>query len=384
MRSEGGDSVAASIEDKRQLAAALRSARRVMPRIDARTVSHLGLWLTVTGTGLRLRAESEELLLEQQLPAATEGEGECVIAPAKLEAVVRHLDQGPVTLRLGSEALGVSSNRFHGALPLLDASQYHRPTDLAAETSSVVVSAAGVISGLQHVAFAQSTGEPSHMGASDVELRFTESEVRFLATDVVRVAIAEVDADLVYRAQAPRSSQTYHVPWSALIAGVPHLPRRGDLSIRTDGVMVELSGSGSAIRMRIGSGPFPSYQPMIERDQPNQVEMRTSDLVAALQRTGVIAAGHPNKVEVSIGDGKVTLSTLGSQIGAASEEVEAVTQSVTCKLAMPYDQLLAMAENLAGPTTVLVFSEVDKPCLVFSPDRPGFRYHVEPFVDRSR
>ena len=251
----------------------------------------------------------------------------------------------------------VSAKRSRFTLDTLPADDF---PDMKAEAFAVSfkIEGAKLLSLFGRTAFAISTEETRHY-LNGAYLHAVKAQLRAVATDghtLARITLDGLD-DL-------KSLPGVIVPAKA----VAFLPKAFapdcDLIVSVSETKVKITNGETVMLTKTIDGTFPDYERIIPRDPDKTLTVDRTAFEDALERVSIIGSERSRAVTLELLSGKLKLSIVNAEGGAAQEDLAAEHDADGFKIAMNYKYLLSILATADGPKVTFKFSDPSSPVLV--------------------
>jgi DNA polymerase III subunit beta len=305
-----------------------------------------------------------------------------VTAPAHtLHEIARKLPEGAeVGLSFSGEdpRLLVQAGRSRFNLPVLPAGDFPQMSTDGLATP-IAIDADELTRLIDRTRFAMST-EETRYSLNGLYLHVVAEagapKLRAVATDTRRLALAEMPAPEGY-------------------AGAPGviIPRKtvGEVRRLLDdaGETVTLAVSAQKVRFDFGDasltskvvdGAFPAYQAVIPHENRRVMMLDNALFASAVDRVATISTDQSRAVNLSIAQGRMTLSVRNIDASNATEELEADYDGAPLELGFNARYVLDVTAQIAGESAEFRFAENARgdPALVLDPTDAGVQYVLMP------
>jgi hypothetical protein len=105
---------------------------------------------------------------------------------------------------------------------------------------------------------------------------------------------------------------------------------------------------------------FPNYQRVIPKSQDHRLTVRREHLQAALRRVSLLVEEKSRRIQLSMSEGNLEISSSEGEIGMAKEQMPCEYQGPELTIAANYSYLLEPLKESAEENVALEFSEADK------------------------
>jgi DNA polymerase-3 subunit beta len=345
--------------DQKSLKKALALLKGVVPSKSSNPL-HTYVHLAVKDGTLSLRGTNGEVDLELSLPARADGEGEALVPGEVLFGLSEGTSGETVALELWEARLHLGAKSFRAELRVAPTAGY--PEFVFPEEGEEASLPAEVFLRGAQVRYAVSKEEYRAIFRG-VQLEFKEGGLRFVATDGYRLALYDLAHPFPFE-------KTVVVPNLSLglVLHILEAVQAEEVALRlAPGVLgLEVSGEVFSTRVaaRLMEGTLPGYEHAIPKEFVAQVLVETRALKGALERLEVLTDKENRRLDFTLGEGYLRVSTKGDS-GEGEEEVPAQVEgalnfSVNVRYLL---EALPKAERtllrLSGPVSPMVVTPGD-------------------------
>ncbi len=275
-----------------------------------------GVYLSAKGETLTIRATDMELAIEAVTPCDVVTEGEIVLPARYLTDLIRRIPYGNIELTVDYRSLvavvrwGKSKYDIHG----FSADQFPSLPDVDG-ASTFTADHLKLRELLRQTTFAAGHDE-SKPWLTGVLFKLRENRITGTATDGVRIAYAETDAD-----NPAGHSFSIIIPSRSLNELTRLLGGdEGELarvSVTSNQVFFDLGRV--RVISRLLEGQYPDVMRLIPQNYPTEVVLQRAEFMEALERATLIA--KDGTVKVGLGSDKVVITSNTPEVGQVYEEL---------------------------------------------------------------
>jgi len=275
-----------------------------------------GVYLSAQSNALTLRATDMELAIESSIPCNVIAEGEIVLPARYLTDLVRRIPFGDIELTADLRNFtatlrwGKSQYVIHG----FSAEQFPSVPDTEG-ASAFTASQVLLKDLLRQTTFAAGHDE-SKPWLTGVLFKLRENRLNGTATDGVRIAYAETDAE-----NPAGHSFSVIIPSRSLnelgrlLSGEAADTAR--IAVTANQIFFDL-GKVRVIS-RLLEGQYPDVMRLVPQNYPTEITLNRSEFLEAIERAALIA--KDGAVKIGLGDGRVTITSNTPEVGQVYEEV---------------------------------------------------------------
>jgi DNA polymerase-3 subunit beta len=264
---------------------------------------------------LRLTATDLEVGVRVSAPARVAAPGAVTISARKLLEIVKELPAAPLSIKVQENAwvalrCGGVSYKLVGLAP-----EDFPAVSPPQEAAWITVDGKVLRDMLAQTIFAVSHDE-SRYALNGVLLAFTDQEIRLVATDGHRLALA------VRRIGQGGGAVSGIVPRKAVqeIARIVGSGEEVEVAIGENQFVLRMPNV--LLMARLIEGTFPNYEQVVPRAHPHRVVMSGAALAAALRRVSVLSEERTKPVKFVLSPGVLKLSAYSPDFGEAEEQME--------------------------------------------------------------
>ncbi|NEQ53597.1 MAG: DNA polymerase III subunit beta [Leptolyngbya sp. SIO3F4] len=244
------------------------------------------------------------------------------------------------------------------------------------------VSAESILEGLRGALFATSSDETKQV-LTGVHVVAEPENLEFAATDGHRLAVVQSVDD-----SGVDLSINVTVPGKALreLERLLQAYQGTDpVALRFNPTQVVFELGHQRITTRLLEGQYPNYRQLIPRQFERQLTIDRKQLMAALERIGVLADQRNNIVKLSIGSATQTLamSVEAQEVGSGREEMSAQVTGDDLDIAFNVRYLLEGLRALPSPEIQLQCNSATSPAILTPLSGLQMTYLVMPVQIRS-
>ena len=329
-----------------------------------------GVRLEIAGDELRLAGTDLDLTIQVDTAVSGDADGVCVV-PARLAAdIVRALEPGAVSVEAGEDELRITSGRSQFAVRMLPVDEFPRvPTPSG---DAVTLSGSDFAEALRQVVRAASADDARPV-LTGVLMAAEETGLRLVSTDSYRLAVRDLPGTTVLR-----EGQKVLVPSRALnelqrlVASAPETTLRlGEHDATFEVGPVRLS-------TRLIEGEFPNYRQLIPASYPNRLIVGKDPLLDALRRVKLLVRDQTTPVRIALRPDGIELTVVSSEVGQATEEVDAKYEGSEMTVAFNPGYLIDGVEAVDSDEVLLETLDALKPATLKATEGGDYLYLLMP------
>jgi DNA polymerase-3 subunit beta len=265
--------------------------------------------------GIRFTATDLEVGARVAVPAKIVESGKITISARKLLEIVKELPAAPLSLKVQDNAwvalrCGGASYKLVG----LTAEDFPAVGE-AATALWLTVDGKMLRDMLAQTTFAISHDE-SRYALNGVLLTFQEKEMRLVATDGHRLALAIRPLD------GPASQASGIVPRKAVQEIARIISAGEDVEVAIGDNQFMLRMPNVLLIARLIEGTFPNYEQVVPRAHPYRILVSRGALTAALRRVSVLSEERTRPVKFAFSPGLLKLTAYSPDFGEAEEQID--------------------------------------------------------------
>ena len=355
------------------LVEALQTAARAVASRGGALPVLSGVRIEVAGDELRLAGTDLDLTIQARATVAGGVDGVAVV-PARLVAdIVRALEPGAVSVETDDEELRIAAGRSQFSVRTLVAGEFPRLPQQTGE--EVTLPAEGLAEALRQVVRAASS-EDARPILTGVLMTAEEGHLRLVATDSYRLAVRDLAG-----VEVLREGQRVLVPSRALTEVQRLLSSAGAggrVSLRLGDHDATFEVGEVRITTRLIEGEFPNYRQLIPQSYPNRLVVAKEPLLDAVRRVKLLAKDATTPVKLSLRADGVELMVSSSDVGVATEDIDAKYEGAEMTVAFNPTYLMDGAEAIAGDEIQLETLDALKPATIRPTEDTDYLYLLMP------
>jgi DNA polymerase-3 subunit beta len=345
--------------------------RAVTGRVGAVPVLS-GVRMEVRGNRLLLAGSDLELTMEAEMDVAGLGDGVCVVPARTVTDIVRALEAGVVSVEADVEEVRITAGRYQSALRVLPADEFPRLPERGDERGAVGLEVADLAVALGQVVRAASADNARPI-LTGVLVAAEDDGLRLVATDSYRLAVRDLAGKSILA-----EGQSVLVPSKAL-SELQRLFSSSDqvkLWLREYDASFEVSGV--RLTTRLIEGDFPNYRQLLPSSYPNRLTIDKEALLNATRRVRLLARDTTTPVRLTLRPDVIELAVVTSEIGHASEDVDAKYEGSEMTVAFNPGYLLDGVEAVQGEELTLETVDALRPAVIRGVGAEDYLYLLMP------
>ena len=351
--------------------------------IASRAATGRGTSLPVL-SGLRLEVREDRLFVagsDLDLTIRVESEvkgsqdGVCVIPARTVTEITRALDPGAVTVESDEDEARLSSGRYQSSLRALPVSDFPRVPALGDEAvadNAVTLEVADLAEALRQVVRAASSDDARPI-LTGVLMAAEEGGLRLVATDSYRLAVRDLPGRSVLG-----EGQQVLVPSKALSELQRLLSAVSEVRLSLAEHDATFDVAGVRLTTRLIEGDFPNYRQLIPASYPNRLVVEKETMLGALRRVRLMSRDATTPVRLSLRPDVVELAVVTSDVGQASEEVDAKYEGSEMTVAFNPSYLLDGVDAIGGEEVAIDTIDALRPAVIRDTGSGDYLYLLMP------
>lgn len=332
-----------------------------------------GIRLEVDGDMLHVAGTDLDLTSQAHATVAGALDGVTVVPARLVVDIVRALEPGAVSVDTDDEELRISAGRSQFSVRTLVAGEFPRLPEPAGE--DLTLPAEGLAEALRQVVRAAS-GEDARPILTGVLMTAEEGSLRLVATDSYRLAVRDLAGTEILR-----EGQRVLVPSRAL-AEVQRLLTSagtgGRVGLRLGEHDATFDVGGVRITTRLIEGEFPNYRQLIPQSYPNRLIVGREPLLDAIRRVKLLVKDATTPVKLSLRADGVELTVTSSDVGVATEDIDAKYEGTEMTVAFNPTYLIDGVEAITGDEVQLETLDALKPATLRPTEGSDYLYLLMP------
>lgn len=331
-----------------------------------------GILITASDKSLIFQTTDLEVFVKSSAAAFVEEEGSVVVSGKLLSEIVRNLPDAAVELYTENEMflLECMSSRF--TLNTLDVNDFpvFPSTDATREISLPPMKVASMV---KQVVKAVSKDE-SRAVLTGIYMRAEKNEVRFVATDSYRLAIA-----------TGKLETPVEEPFDVIIPGrafeeiTKSAASENTLSMGIAENQIAFTFGNTIFITRKIEGNYPNYNQLIPSEKNVSVRVNNVALLAAVKRVALMTQSHsPIKFAFSVTDQSIEISSRVKEVGGAVENVDAEVVGQDVEIGFNHQFVIDGLSSIDSDDTLIEVQTSLKPGIFKATGEAEFLYLAMP------
>lgn len=319
--------------------------------------------LTITGTDL-------ELTIKASVPVGMDAAGSTVV-PARLTAdIVKSLPAGSVDVTATADQVSISAQRSQFSVRPMAVADF--PSIGSPSSEPFTLAASTMAESLRQVVRAASTDE-ARQQLTGVLIVSEDDAVRMVATDSYRLAVRDIEGGALLQ-----TGQQVLVPARALNEVQRLVGNETDLKVYLGEHDAVFEIGDVQLTTRLIAADYPNYRNLLPSSYPNVATVGREALLDALRRVRLLAQGGATPVRLQLEADHIVLSAITTDVGEASEQVDASYEGEPMTVAFNPDYLAAGADAIEGDEIRLAVVDPMKPAVLRGVGHDEYLYLLMP------
>jgi DNA polymerase-3 subunit beta len=334
-----------------------------------------GVRLEVQGDHLYVAGSDLDLSIRVTAQVSGSEDGVSVIPGRTVTEIVRALDPGAVTIESDEDEARLTSGRYQSSLRALPASDFPRVPALGTEELEgdvVSLEAPELAEALRQVVRAASSDDARPI-LTGVLMAAELEGLRLVATDSYRLAVRDLPGRSVLG-----EGQQVLVPSKALSELQRLLSAVSDMRLVFGEHDATFDVAGVRLTTRLIEGEFPNYRQLIPASYPNRLVLERELVLNALRRVRLLARDATTPVRLTMRPDVVELTVVTSEVGQASEDVDAKYEGSELTVAFNPSYLVDGIEAAGGEEVAIDTTDALRPVIIRDTGSEDYLYLLMP------
>lgn len=341
-----------------------------------------GVRIEVAGNRLFVAGSDLDLTIRVETQVKGNEDGVSVLPARTVTEITRALEAGAVSIESDEDEARLSSGRYQSSLRALPAADFprvaalsdspHTHNESAATEGMVNLDVGDVGEALRQVVRAASSDDARPI-LTGVLMTAEEGGLRLVATDSYRLAIRDLPGQNILA-----EGQQVLVPSKALAELQRLLPSVSEVQLAFGEHDATFDLAGVRLTTRLIEGEFPNYRQLIPSSYPNRLVVGKDEIQGALRRVRLLARDATTPVRLALHPETIELSVVTSDVGQASEEVDAKYEGTEMTVAFNPGYLVDGIEATSGDEVSIETIDALRPAIIRGSDSAEFLYLLMP------
>ena len=334
-----------------------------------------GIYMKAEGSRLEFEANNLEIGIKTKIPVNTEVPGEIIVSGKYLQEIHRKLTGDIICITYDDEAkvVTIQSETISFKLIAMNVEDWVHIKEPEVETSFTLP--VFTLKNLIRKTIYACSNDDSRPMFTGCLLNIEGRNVTMVGTNTHRIAIMKDD---IYD---DIGDMKYIIPSKALGELLRLADESGNntVTIRCSQKDIDFTFDNVYIKTRLLEGDFPPYDKVIPRDSTVIARVETADLLAVIDRVGLIAKETDYKtIKFKFKDGELHISSTSPEIGNAEESILAQIEGGPLEIAFNVNYLNDALKVIDTKICVIKLSGYLKPADIREADSDDFIYIVTP------
>lgn len=322
--------------------------------------------------GLRITGTDMEVEVIARARAEVAQTGSITVPARKLVDICRALPEGvQINVQLNEDKLAVHAGRSRFSLATLPASEF--PSSDQAETLQTYEVNQGRLKWLlEKAAFAMAQQDVRHY-LNGLLLEFREGQLRAVATDGHRLALAETDAEITGEMRSVIVPRKGVMELSRILEEIDE-----PLKIMLGQGFLRVDRERIVMTTKLIDGRFPDYEAVIPLLSEQPMKVNREEFTHALQRVAILSNEKYRGVRLEMLPDTLRIVAHNPQQEEATEEIEAEHTVDKLKVGFNVNYLMDALGSMGGEKVSISLKDANSSCLITDPDSEAVRQVVMP------
>ena len=334
-----------------------------------------GVRLEVQENRLHVAGSDLDLTIEAELEVTGTADGACVIPARTATEITRALDPGAVAVEGETDEVRIAAGKYQSFLRTFPVEDFPRLPALGREdiTGDVIrLDVADVAEALRQVVRAASADDARPI-LTGVLMSAEEQGLRLVATDSYRLALRDLPGKTLVS-----EGQKVLVPSRALAELQRLLSGVDEIALWLGEHDATFDVAGVRLTTRLIEGEFPNYRQLLPSAYPNRLVVGKESLLSAVRRVKLLVRDATTPLRLSLRSDVIDLSVVTTEVGHASEEVDAKYEGGEMTVAFNPAYLIDGVEAIVGEEVVIETVDALRPAVIRAPEVGEYLYLLMP------
>ena len=334
-----------------------------------------GVRLEVRGDRLLVAGSDLDLTIQVNVAVGSGTDGVCVVPARLVSDIVRALEPGAVTFEAGDDEVRITAGRSQFAVRMLPSGDFPPLPAIGGEGQTgeaVTLAGAQFADALRQVVRAASADDARPI-LTGVLMAAEPAGLRLVATDSYRLAVRDLPGTTVLG-----EGQHVLVPSKALSELQRLLTGDQEVTLRLGEHDATFEVGGVRLTTRLIEGEFPNYRQLIPSSYPNRLVVAKDALLDAVRRVKLLVRDATTPVRVALRSDVIVLTVVSTEVGQASEEVDAKYEGAEMTVAFNPAYLMEGVEAVTGDEILLETLDALRPAVIRSVEGEEYMYLLMP------
>lgn len=330
-----------------------------------------GVHVSVSKNTAVLTGYNGEQSARTSLTVKASADGELLLSRPAVEYINALPSASQLLLKVSADSVKISCGSLNATMRIEPATNFPKVPFPA--SAGITVSSAALRNGLREVRPSAAAPTSSRPVLAGVLFEVVEGELRLVATDSYRLALAKI-------ANSPLADGTrFTLPVKAVTELERALSRTESVSLTVSDTNVCFEIGNLKLVSHLIADKFPAYGPIIPVVQaPGMISVQTDAILEAVKRLKIVASNENRSVRVSCADGVVSISTQSPVGDKVIEPLAATITGTVPDFAVHVDNLATAVQSLGSDLVLISIHDPLKPILVTRPGDESAKQIVMP------
>jgi len=348
----------------------LESSSRVATKHITLPILQCVLLKATENNTLRVSVTNLEIGIEGTVSGKVEESGEVAVPAHTLLQTISLINQKEITLSTEGDILHIASHTSQTDIKTMDVTEFPKIPKVTGTTYTLqsILFALGI----KTTAFAASQSSIKPELGSIYIFQKKEHSLTFVTTDSFRLIEKTIpQKGLIFEG-------SLLIPFkNALELSRVVEQSKGEISFTVSESQCAVQTESLYITSRLISGTFPDYEQIIPKEYAAEATILTSDIGAALKKTGIFL----NKflqLTLTLGKDTITLSSQNAEFGATTESIPATVSGDEIRLNFNQRYISDIVPHITDDTMRVKFAGIGRPMIIENSHESSLRYLVMP------
>ncbi len=332
--------------------------------------------LEADGVSVKLTATDLELSIIEKVEAVVMEPGRAAVPAHLLYDIVRKLPEGSkleLIINLENGQLQISSGKSQFHLPCVPSEDFPQ-IDTGKQLHHFVLKSNVLRDLIEKTKFAIST-ENTRYFLNGIYLHIVDDkELVAVATDAHRLAKVSVPAPEGAKGMPGIIISRKTVNELSLLIANDH----NDVAIGVSENQISCTIGSAYLVSRLVDGQYPDYSTAIPVANDRKVKLAVKSFAKAVDRVATMSTDRLAGIYIDLDKGRLALSAIGENAGAAHEEIEIDYSSDKVNIGLSARYIMDVTQQIKGDDAVLLFGDGDTPLIVKAAQDDNALYVIMP------
>ena len=322
---------------------------------------------------LELQTTNLAISIRHKVPANVEEPGETVISGKILSSIVKTLPDAAVTFESDEVGVTITCAKSNYRLTVLDPADFPEFPTFVLDRSVELPSA--LLTTMVDKVYRATSNDNARPLLSGILMTVENNTIRLVATDSYRLAVCDTNVE----------TSSLQGTFEMIVLGSTF---HDVLSLPSDDERILISATESQVVFQFGNvtyvsrrieGNYPNYRQLLPNEHLTSVVLDVDTLASALKRVSVVAVTNPTvRLDVDAESNAITISSVSSDQGDASETIDAEVTGETLTIAFNYHYVLDCLSAVGGGQVSLELQSATQPGIFKSYGTISYLYLLMP------